>query len=100
MRFEFYGTIKAIKETENFKATDLRTFDSGWCIKTLKFNGFGGNSRYTFSIDHGYWGDKQGNHSEKNEVYTVDLNKDLLKVPYNQRFNEKYVSQVPFFKNV
>lgn len=98
MRFEFYGTIKAIKETENFKATDLRTFDSGWCIKTLKFNGFGGNSRYTFSIDHGYWGDKQGNHSEKNEVYTVDLDKNLLKVPYNQRFNEKYVSQVPFFK--
>lgn len=98
MRFESHVTLRSIKETGNYKATDLRTFTSNWCIKTFRFNGFGNGSRFTFVSEFGYWGDKDGTPSERNEIYSCDKDGNLLKIPYNDRFNPKYVSQVPYYK--
>lgn len=98
MRFEFYGTVKKIRESDNFKAVDTKVFESGWCKKTFRFNGFGGGSRYTFVIDDGFWCDAQGERTNKNTIYTVNKNNEFLKIPYADRFDDKYVEQVPFYK--
>ena len=51
--FEFYGAIKAMKETDKFKPISSVTYQSGWINKTTNFNVVSGdNTRRVENINY------------------------------------------------
>lgn len=98
-RFEFYGQLKAVKETEDFKALEIKTFQSGWTRKTLKVNAFGNGSRYSLQSECGYWGDGHGNCLEKNTIFSKDINNNNITIPYGKRFNVDVVNNVHYSRS-
>lgn len=97
--FSFVGTIKPIKNTENFKGYEERKFSSGWTKRTLKFNMVCGNNRHMVQAEGGCY-------PEKNDglIYTmieenVGGKRQYTKTqfPFKDRFNPDYIKAVPMF---
>lgn len=63
--FEIIATLKAVKDSENFKALEVRDFESGWQNTKYRFNAISGNNRFMLEISGGKWVD-----DKKNQILT------------------------------
>ena len=93
------------KETDRLKTLEVKSFSSGWCNQTLKFNlNFGTSSTLT-EIRFGYWGDPSGNVNEdKNTLYvrqfptaygeTTGAAPENAQIAYKDRFNAETIATV------
>ena len=59
--FNWVGKIVPIKDTENFKGYEEKTFTSGWMTQKLRFNFVTGTSRHLVEINAGRWADDKKN---------------------------------------
>lgn len=63
--FEIIATLKAVKDSENFSAFEVRDFNSGWQNTRYRFNAISGTNRFMLEIGGGKWTD-----DKKNQILT------------------------------
>ena len=61
MQFNFVGKIVPVKDTENFKGYEEKTYDSKWMTQKLRFNFVAGTNRHLVEINAGKWADDKKN---------------------------------------
>lgn len=96
--FEIIATLKAVKDSDNFKAFEVRDFDSGWQNTKYRFNAISGNNRFMLEIGGGKWKD-----DKKNRILTfsrADPGKKPKKfeVQWEDRKNPEIIDKVAGFR--
>lgn len=101
--FVFYGKLASIKKTEKFSPITHNLYDSGWETMQVKFNVQSNGNRILCSMNGGRWAD-----CNKNIIRTFTANKTdengktvkgtMIEIPWSDRFDEKYMSQVPDYR--
>jgi hypothetical protein len=98
VQFEIIGTLKAVKDSDNFKAFEVRDFESGWQNTRYRFNVISGTSRFLCEIGGGKWLD-----DKKNKIVTLSKAADgkkpeKMEVKWEDRRNPDIISQVAGFR--
>lgn len=92
--FNFVGTLRAIKDTENFKGFTKTVYDSKWMTEKLRFNVIAGDNRHLVEINAGRW-----QQEDKNTIYTFEKvegnNKGKqIQIPWNKRNDPEMINKV------
>lgn len=98
INFEIIATLKAAKETDNFKPFEVRDFNSGWQNTRYRFNAISGNSRFQLEIGGGKWSD-----DKKNKIVTLakaepGKKATKLEVKWEDRKKPEVIEQVAGFR--
>lgn len=101
--FVIYGKLAAIKETEKWAPISHRTFDSGWEMIQVNWNVISGTNRIGCNMSGGRWMDTGRNVIKTFTANKKDENGNTIKgapidIPYDKRFDEEYIKQIPDFK--
>ena len=96
--FEIIATLKAVKDSDNFKALEVRDFDSGWQNTRYRFNAISGTNRFQLEIAGGKWKD-----DKKNKILTLakaetGKKPEKLEVKWEDRKNPDVIAKVAGFK--
>ena len=96
--FEIIATLKAVKDGDNFKAFEVRDFDSGWQNTRYRFNAISGNNRFMLEIGGGKWKD-----DKKNKILTFSRAEagkkpEKLEVKWEDRKNPEIIDKVAGFR--
>ena len=96
--FEIIATLKAVKDSDNFKALEVRDFDSGWQNTKYRFNAISGNNRFMLEIGGGKWKD-----DKKNKILTLTKAEPgkkpgKLEVKWEDRRKPEVIEQVAGFR--
>ncbi len=96
--FEIIATLKAVKDSDNFKAFEVRDFDSGWQNTKYRFNAISGNNRFMLEIGGGKWKDEK-----KNKILTfakaeAGKKPEKLEVAWSDRRNPEIIEKVAGFR--
>jgi hypothetical protein len=96
--FEIIATLKAVKDGDNFKALEVRDFDSGWQNTRYRFNAISGNNRFILEIGGGKWKD-----DKKNRILTFTKaepgkKSEKLEVKWDDRRKPEVIEQVAGFR--
>ena len=96
--FEIIATLKAVKDGDNFKALEIRDFDSGWQNTRYRFNAISGSNRFMLEIGGGKWKD-----DKKNRILTFSRAEagkkpEKLEVKWEDRKKEEIINQVAGFR--
>lgn len=94
INFEIVGTLKAVKDSDNFKALEVRDFNSGWQNTRYRFNVISGTNRFMAEISGGKWSD-----NKKNEIRTfgraeAGKKSEKLTVKWEDRRSQEIIDQV------
>lgn len=101
--FTIYGKLAAIKETDKWKPISHRTFDSGWEIMQVNWNVVSGTNRIPCRMSGGRWMNTGRNiiktftADKKDEAGNV-IKGEAIDIPWDKRFDEEYIKQVPDFR--
>ena len=92
--FEIIATLKAVKDSDNFSAYEVRDFNSGWQNTRYRFNAIAGNSRFMLEIGGGKWKD-----DKKNQILTFARTEtgkkpEKMTVKWEDRKNPDIIDQV------
>ena len=93
--FNWVGKIVPIKDTENFKGYEEKTYDSGWMSQKLRFNFVAGTNRHLVEINAGRW-----KKDEKNSVvYTYSKAEEgekskPIQIEWSKRNDEAEIAKV------
>lgn len=92
--FNFVGTLRAIKDTENFKGFSVTNFQSGWMTERLRFNVIAGDNRHLVEINAGRW-----QQEDKNTIHTLEKVKgnnkgNPIQIPWNKRNDHEIVDKI------
>ena len=100
-QFTFIGKISAIKETENFKPIDRKTFDSsGWQMTNVKFNCISGTNRIMCAVQGGKFKD-----DSKNVIKTVGQppagggKRPMIDIAWDKRNDPDEIAKVAGFRH-
>lgn len=98
INFEIVAKLKAVKDGDNFKAMETRTFDSGWENTRYRFNAIADNNRFMLEISGGKWMD-----DKKNKIVTFAKAESGQKVQkmdvkWEDRKNPEVIEQVAGFR--
>lgn len=98
INFEIIATLKAVKDTDNFKALEVRDFESGWQNTRYRFNAISGSNRFMLEIGGGKWVD-----DKKNRILTLTKAEpgkkpEKLEVKWEDRKNPDVIEKVAGFK--
>lgn len=98
INFEIIANLKAVKDTDNFKALEIRDFDSGWQNTKYKFNAVSGNNRFLLEIGGGKWKD-----DKKNQILTftraeTGKKPEKLTVKWEDRKNPDIINKVAGYR--
>ena len=98
VNFEIIATLKAVKDGENFKALEVRDFESGWQNTRYRFNAISGNSRFLLEVSGGKWKDEK-----KNKILTFSRAEtgkkpEKLEVKWEDRKNPEIIEKVAGFR--
>lgn len=101
--FEFYGAIKAMKETDKFKPISSVTYQSGWINKTTNFNVVSGFNRVMCQAKGGMWKDDKKNSVKTFSKSTTDENGKVTKgepitIAWDKRSDPSEVERVAGFR--
>lgn len=93
-QFEIIATLKAVKDSDNFSAYEVRDFESGWQNTRYRFNAISGNNRFMLEIGGGKWKD-----DKKNQILTFAKTEtgkkpEQLTVKWEDRRNPDIIDQV------
>lgn len=96
--FEIIATLKAVKDSDNFKALEVRDFESGWQNTRYRFNAISGTNRFMLEIGGGKWKDEK-----KNKILTFTKAEPgqkpgKLEVKWEDRRNPEVIEQVAGFR--
>ena len=96
--FSFVGYLRKVKDKENFKGFESKTYDSGWMSERTRFNIVCGDSSHLVEVNAGRWIDES-----KNVIYGFtkgDANKkgETFQVPWSQRNNPDIIEKMAGFK--
>lgn len=96
--FEIIGTLKAVKDSDNFKAFEVKDFNSGWQNTRYRFNVVSGTNRFMCEISGGKWKD-----DKKNKILTYTRaaegkKPEKLEVAWADRRNPDIINNVAGFK--
>lgn len=96
--FEIIATLKAVKDSDNFKALEVRDFESGWQNTRYRFNAISGNNRFMLEIGGGKWKDEK-----KNKILTFSRAEtgkkpEKLEVKWEDRRNPEIIDKVAGFR--
>lgn len=96
--FEMIATLKAVKDSDNFSAFEVRDFDSGWQNTRYRFNAISGNNRFMLEIGGGKWKD-----DKKNKIMTFTKAEpgkkpQKFEVKWEDRRKPEVIEQVAGFK--
>lgn len=95
VQFNWVGKIVPVKDTDNFKGYEEKTYDSGWMSQKLKFNLVAGTNRHLVEINAGRW-----KKDEKNSVvYTYSKaaegqKSEPIQIAWNKRNDESEIAKV------
>lgn len=98
VNFEIIATLKAVKDSDNFKALEVRDFNSGWQNTRYRFNAISGTNRFMLEIGGGKWTD-----DKKNKIVTLSKAEPgkkatRLDVKWEDRRNPDVIEQVAGFR--
>lgn len=96
--FEIIATLKAVKDSDNFKALEVKDFESGWQNTRYRFNAISGNNRFLLEIGGGKWKD-----DKKNRILTFSRAEtgkkpEKLEVKWEDRKNPEIIDKVAGFR--
>jgi hypothetical protein len=95
VQFNWVGKIVPVKDTENFKGYEEKTYDSGWMSQKLKFNLVAGTNRHLVEINSGRWKDDKKN----SVVYTYSKaeegqKSEPIQIAWSKRNDEAEIAKV------
>ena len=98
INFEIIATLKAVKDSDNFKALEVRSFDSGWENTRYRFNAVSGNNRFMLEIGGGKWKD-----DKKNQIFTFSRAEtgkkpEKMTVKWEDRKNPEIIDKVAGYR--
>jgi hypothetical protein len=98
INFEIIANLKAVKDSDSFKAFETRAFDSGWENTRYRFNAVSGNNRFMLEIGGGKWTD-----DKKNKIVTLakaepGKKATKLEVKWGDRKKPEVIEQVAGFR--
>lgn len=98
INFEIIATLKAVKDSDNFKALEVYDFNSGWQNTRYNFNAISGNNRFMLRIDGGKWKD-----DKKNRILTFSKAEpgkkaEKIEVKWEDRKNPDIIDKVAGFR--
>ena len=98
VNFEIIATLKTIKDSDNFKAFEVRSFDSGWENTRYRFNAVSGNNRFMLEIGGGKWKD-----DKKNQIFTFSRAEtgkkpEKMTVKWEDRKNPEIIDKVAGYR--
>lgn len=98
VNFEIIANLKAVKDSDNFKALEVRDFDSGWQNTKYKFNAVSGNNRFLLEIGGGKWKD-----DKKNQILTftraeAGKKPEKLTVKWEDRKSKEIIDKVAGYR--
>ena len=98
INFEIIANLKAVKDSDSFKAFETRAFDSGWENTRYRFNAVSGNNRFMLEIGGGKWKD-----DKKNKIVTLakaepGKKATKLEVKWEDRKKPEVIEQVAGFR--
>ena len=96
--FEIIGTLKAVKDGDNFKAFEVKDFSSGWQNTRYRFNVVSGTNRFMCEISGGKWQD-----DKKNKILTysraADGNKpEKMTIKWEDRKSKEIIDKVAGYR--
>ena len=96
--FEIIATLKAVKDSDNFSAFEVKDFDSGWQNTKYRFNAISGGNRFMLEIGGGKWKD-----DKKNKILTftkaeAGKKPSKLEIKWEDRKKPEVIEQVAGFK--
>jgi hypothetical protein len=96
--FEIIATLKAVKDSDNFSAFEVKDFDSGWQNTRYRFNAISGNNRFMLEISGGKWKD-----DKKNKILTFTKAESgkkasKLEIKWEDRKKPEVIEQVAGFR--
>ena len=96
--FEIIATLKAVKDSDNFSAFEVRDFDSGWQNTRYRFNAISGTNRFMLEIGGGKWVD-----DKKNQILTFSRAEagkkpEKMTVKWEDRKNPEIINKVAGYK--
>ena len=98
INFEIIATLKAIKDSDNFSAFEVRDFNSGWQNTRYRFNAVSGTNRFRLEIGGGKWKD-----DKKNLIYTffraeAGKKPEKMTVKWEDRKNSEIIDTVAGYR--
>lgn len=93
--FEMIGSLKIAKGTDKFPNYEVKTFDSGWTIKTLRLQATCDGNSHNVEINGGYGGDESIVYSLKKKP---NGEKGTDKVQFKFKDREKHIQDLAEFK--
>lgn len=96
--FEIIATLKAVKDSDNFSAFEVRDFNSGWQNTRYRFNAISGTNRFMLEIGGGKWKD-----DKKNQILTfsrADAGKkpEKMTVKWDDRKSKEIIDKVAGYR--
>ena len=98
INFEIIATLKAVKDSDNFSAFEVRDFNSGWQNTRYRFNAISGTNRFMLEVGGGKWTD-----DKKNKIVTLakaepGKKATKLEVKWEDRKKPEVIEQVAGFR--
>ena len=98
INFELVGTLKAVKDKDDFHAWETKDFGSGWQTTRYRFNVISGNNRFMCEIGGGKWTD-----DSKNKILTMSRaaageKPQKIEVAWEDRRNPEIIEKVSGFR--
>ena len=96
--FEIIATLKAVKDSDNFSAFEVRDFNSGWQNTRYRFNAISGTNRFMLEIGGGKWVD-----DKKNQILTFSRAEagkkpEKMTVKWEDRKNPEVIDKVAGYR--
>lgn len=98
--FEIVGTLKAVKDSDNFKGWEVTDFDSGWQNTRYRFNVISGMNRFMCEISGGKWSEESGKTNTIMTFSRAEAGKksEKMNVNWNDRRNPDVINKVAGFR--
>ena len=98
INFELIGTLKAVKDKDDFHAFETRDFGSGWQTTRYMFNVVSGSNRFMCQVGGGKWAD-----DAKNKIFTMSrpvdgAKSEKMEVAWADRRNPEIIEKVSGFR--
>lgn len=86
--FEFVGCLRPIKSEDSDNGLIVKTYDSGWMTKRLRFSIVEGTNRHFVEINGGRWSQE-----DKNTLYLQDKDRNNFQIPWDKRNDAEVVEK-------
>lgn len=98
INFEIIATLKAVKDSDNFSAYEVRDFDSGWQNIRYRFNAISNTNRFMLEIGGGKWTDENKNKIVTFKRAEAGKKPEKIEVKWADRRKQEIIDSVAGFR--